>query len=237
MPEIPEMADARVSFLRCESPYPDNSIESERHDQRVKVNLLFKEAATYGASAIARIDADDRVSCNLVQYYLDNPHPTGYLFNSGYAWDYREKSLAPFDKIFSAPFYMRCGTAVIFSLKCFADGDETPDEIARYLTDFGKHTEYTRKAKEKGVSFGIIPFPAAVYVLNHGSGLAYRHGWRSEAKQKRHNRIIKHRMSVGPELREEFSLVEEFQPAPARLFAQVRTGFARKLLPFRRLSN
>lgn len=215
-PDVRELDDSRVTFLRVDFPLP-SAVGTERADHHGKIRFLIGESLRRGADAIAIMDADDRVSRRLVAHFRASPHPTGHLFTQGYAWDYATGCFATVDDAFRRPFHQRCGSCSILALdeprKRFGDdiaGLET------WLSGFVHHVEIAGYASEQGRPLAKLPFPGAVYVLNHGVGLNYRRNGETRAVERRHDRIARFRIDVTQELREEFTLDEDFQPGVER---------------------
>ena len=225
-PDIPELDDERVAFLQGQMDYPSPDRESERADKGEKVQQVLNHAVKEGATIICRMDADDRISSRLVEYVIERPQPLGHLISKGYVWDYRNAWLCPSSKALKAPFHKRCGSCSVFDFR------QNPlevkrEDIAGFIRGFGSHARYQEKAKELGLSWAEVDFPAAIYLLDHGAGLAYRYGWTGKAKDTRHRRIKAHRIEPSRDDLKEFAIEHPITPPPRGFLPRLllRLGF------------
>ncbi len=110
------------------------------------------------------LDADDLVHRDIVSYALSHP-ARSYVVETGYLLDAdRGLLLRRRDR-----YYLTCGSSFV----CQFDTSELPsswDDLDARFSLFGKygHPDYPRIANEIGKPPEVFPFPAGVYVVNHG---------------------------------------------------------------------
>ncbi len=121
------------------------------------------------------LDADDLVSNRLVDYVLKDGDPNGYLVESGYAYDWKANLIAPIPGVWGKGFDNVCGSCSVINfapddLPPLRGGDESVDYLAKHLK---QHSHWKHVMREAGRPLKSLPFPAAVYVLNHDNNLHY----------------------------------------------------------------
>ena len=170
-PKLPE--DRRIAFLPFQEP-PDvqNPIDKYR-----KIRVLKDHVASDGGDGyFFMLDADDILHPKLVEHMMETANPAGYILERGWMVDAATEEtaiLAP-PTIFrrrSKPFHQHCGScsAIRFDRR---DGDTFLEPLAAK----GKHGEQADRLTAFGLALAPIPFPAALYMMNHGENLRKRRG-------------------------------------------------------------
>ncbi|WP_116131254.1 glycosyltransferase family 2 protein [Tropicimonas sp. IMCC34043] len=163
--------DDRVRFL----PYAGSDARYDNHQKyaQMRATLLREET---GAGYYFQLDADDLLHPGLVGYMLSDNNRQGYLIDRGYMLDHASLDLAvlqPADSEFpeATEFYRSCGSssALWFDLSQGAD-------FATVLARRGNHRKVARNMGYFGFRMAMVPFHAAIYVMNHGDNLRQKRG-------------------------------------------------------------
>ncbi|MEM1431463.1 MAG: glycosyltransferase family 2 protein [Pseudomonadota bacterium] len=179
-PDVVDM-DARITFL----PFPDRP---EGFDKRPKTLMLRRHIAEDlgGAGYYFALDADDLLHPGLVAHILTDNNQAGYQIDRGYMLDHATLALAtlqPPDAAYPAAshFYRSCGSssAIYFDFGSGAD-------YAAVLAARGNHRKVVRNMAYLGLAMAFIPFPAGIYVMNHGDNLRQKRG-KMSGKMKHFN--------------------------------------------------
>jgi FkbM family methyltransferase len=204
----PELApDLSLDIIHLEASWTVGSDQKAKlRDKRWKRNLLLRTVRERGGGYVMMLDADDLVSNRLVDYVLTDRHPNGYIVESGYAYDWKANLIAPIPGVWGKGFDNVCGSCSIINfapddLPSSQGGDETADYLAKHLK---QHSQWKHVMREAGRPLKSLPFPAAVYVLNHDNNLHYS---LALSRQDAVPRKIKRRqVALSPALIKEFSL-------------------------------
>lgn len=162
--EIPDMdglKDPRLEFIVAGHDRPVD-IPSQFSDKHAKIRLIGEEICRRGGGYFFLLDADDLVSCNITAFIHRDDNQRGYLIEQGYVLNIGRRSLHAIDD-----FWWQCGSCAVFYLKPddLALGDSgLPARIGRH----SGHRRYPRISEECGRPLAPLPFPAAIYVRNHG---------------------------------------------------------------------
>ena len=182
---------ARFEVLLCSQDRPENLpqepgyhfVQAPPHDaaanvsdQRVKVRLLAEYAARHFDvfSYVLHLDADDLLHPDLFRYIAEDNNGRGYLIDQGYMVDAASGRLAPLGQTNGGkqPFWMQCGSCAFFAVDW--GKQKFP---ALYLRLIGKgHKNYAARSARLGYPLADVPFPAALYVVNHGDNMQNRKG-------------------------------------------------------------
>lgn len=171
-PEIPELDDPRVIFMVADIEPPASS-DHFRKDKMWKRRLVGAALRNMGGGYFFPLDADDLVHKDLVSYVLSEDNRRGYNINQGYVEDFLNRRLAPVPGAWSVPFDRVCGSSAVLYFE--------PDELPRdghldanlYFNLFQSHAYWPIVAEESGKPLATVPFPAAVYVVNHSQNLSF----------------------------------------------------------------
>ena len=161
-PDIAEIRDPRVTVLNTATPTPTNLVEQMR-DKGHKRKMLTVEWRRRGGGYFMLLDADDLVSRRLVQHVRENPAENGYLIKQGYLYDVAAGSCKP-----SARLNEICGSCTIFRMDPEDLPESIEDETPRLIGKYRNHQTFEEDGRRLGRAFGVIPFPAAIYVIGHG---------------------------------------------------------------------
>jgi hypothetical protein len=167
--EIPTLAvsyDARLEIIQVNYPPPEQ-VKDHLTDKYYKKRILVRRAQEHGGKYIMFVDADDYISNRLVNWVKNHDHPSGWFIETGYEYDASSNNLRITPK-----FNNICGTSAILNISVLIGSVETGfteyERVNKYLFDYG-HNEWNRILKErKEHSLGVIPYRAAVYIMNTG---------------------------------------------------------------------
>jgi hypothetical protein len=115
-PDITEMNDKRITFIRCFFDKPKDRAQSlldKRRKRIIGALYISKKRGGY----IIWLDADDLVSRKLVQYMRKKADPNGYIFLKGYALDHSSKIIAPVPGAWEKTFDQVCGSCAAGSVR------------------------------------------------------------------------------------------------------------------------
>jgi hypothetical protein len=165
--------DPRVTFLPCD-------ISDRFNDQLEKGEALTRDLARRetGAGYYFKLDADDILHPGLVAHILADDNGQGYLIDKGYILDrqhlaatgeLRMAELVPPRR--SHAFFEQCGSCAAF----WYDFSRGADFVS-LLDKRGSHVELERNLRDFGFRIERVPFPAGIYVMNHGENMRARRG-------------------------------------------------------------
>ncbi len=155
---------------------PPHTAEANVSDQRVKVRLLAEYAArTYHEfTYVMHLDADDLLHPDLFAFVGRDNNGCGYLIDQGYMVDAMSGRMSPLGKAIGGtlPFWRQCGSCAFFAVDWNAQ--RFPVWFLRLI---GKgHKAYAARSARLGYPLDLVPFPAALYVINHGDNMQNRKG-------------------------------------------------------------
>jgi FkbM family methyltransferase len=204
-----------------------SDIKGKWRDKRWKRTLLLRAVRKLGGGYVMMLDADDLVSNRLVDYVLKDRHPNGYIIDTGYAYDWKANLLAPIPGVWAANFDGVCGSC---SVIYFRPEDLPPPRrkerstyhLSKYLK---QHSQWKQVMSDAGRPLKSLPFPGAVYVLNHDNNLHYLV---SPSRQDTIPATIRSlRVPLHSDLMDEFALPVR-TPLPASPGALPKRGMSRK---------
>lgn len=167
-PELGELCDENVHVRSV--PFPPREDPStamcDRDNKRRFIGAWLRRDIPDNVDNVfvMFLDADDLVHRDVVSYALSH-RARSYVVESGYLLDAdRGILLRRRDG-----YYHTCGSSFV----CQFDAGELPsswDDLNAQFSLFGKygHPDYPRIANELGKPPAAFPFPAGVYVVNHG---------------------------------------------------------------------
>lgn len=162
VPDLPELADPRVTVLTTEAPTP-TTFEEGMRDKGRKKRMMGVEVGRRGGGYIMLVDADDLVSNRLVEHVLKDDNRRGYLIRDGYMLDTDRrlaKSLPDFDQ--------RCGSCAVFYLRREDLPTSVGDDSPTFFAQIRSHMEWRQHMATGERALDSFPFPASVYVVNYG---------------------------------------------------------------------
>lgn len=181
---------ANWKVLLCSQDRPEGFVDGPRHefvqappqdmskgisDQNIKARLLAEHAARtcHGFAYVSHLDADDLIHPDLPGWIAADNNGSGYIVESGYMLDagsgrIARLGIAPGESV----FWKHCGScgyfAVDFGRQRFP---------AFHLRLIGKgHKNYTGRSARLGRPLAPVPFPAMIYLVNHGENMQSRRG-------------------------------------------------------------
>lgn len=205
VPDLKRDYDFEIRMLEAKWAVEDTSSDKLRDKRRKKI-MLYQEVRAVGGGFAMQLDADDLVSSRLVNYVLEQDDPNGYIVDRGYAFDWSARSLAPIPGVFSKSFDSVCGSCAIIR---YAPEDlpmPRDQDKSRLYYQLKQHAHYAEVMESFGRPLSHIPFPGAVYVLNHDNNLHFTIATDRVTRIPR--QIRKHQIELTPELRREFALPE-----------------------------
>jgi hypothetical protein len=166
MPVLKEDYDNRLEIIQVNFPPPEH-FKDHLTDKYYKKRILVHRVQEYGGKYIMFVDADDYISNRLVSWVKNHEHPSGWFIKTGYEYDAATNNLR-----ITPRFNNICGTSAILNISNLIAPVETAftnyKRKNKYLFDYG-HNEWNRVLEEQNnTPLGIIPFKAAVYILNTG---------------------------------------------------------------------
>ncbi|MBW6417715.1 glycosyltransferase family 2 protein [Celeribacter sp. PS-C1] len=182
---------SNVEVILCSQDRPDNFPEKDGYhfvsapphhaaanvsDQRIKVRLMAEYAArTFDRfSYVMHLDADDLLHPDLFRYVAEDNNGRGYLVEQGYMMDALSGRMAPLGRAIGGEteFWEHCGSCAFFAV----DWGKQAFPVF-FLRMIGKgHKNYAPRAARLGFPLDPVPFPAMLYVVNHGDNMQIRKG-------------------------------------------------------------
>ncbi len=182
--------DPRIRFLPFDGTKPRGNISDRLPKHEAIVAALAAETGRDGY--LFRLDADDILHPGLVAHFRERAEPGGYLITDGYMMDARSGAIARLApqswreprSILArrAAFHTHCGSS---SATRFDRRDGADYRVP--LTTFPRHRRRHHALAAFGLDLARVPFPAAIYLVNHGENLRLRRG-KGDAKVTYANR-------------------------------------------------
>lgn len=118
------------------------------------------------------LDADDLIHRDLVATALATTH--GCIITSGYICDAKSNLIAPLPGVLSVDFDRLCGSMAVlrYEPKDFPNGG-ADDVRNAHFTKSGNHGYLRGKREEIGRPLSVVPYPAAIYVINSEENLSF----------------------------------------------------------------
>lgn len=155
--------DDQVQFLRYPVSHAGKS--DKTHKLRFTARYLARNARRDGYAFF--LDGDDIPHPSLVQYILEDNNGQGYYLPQGYCFDAASRTLlAPLNTDGDEhTFAWLCGSSHAVRFDTRYDASQTVHISLR-----GDHMKARQNLKERvGLNLQPVPFPAMIYIVNHGS--------------------------------------------------------------------
>jgi tetratricopeptide (TPR) repeat protein len=208
-PALAELDDPRVEFLVSDQE-PARSPKDFRRDKMRKRALVAMRLRELGGGYLLPLDADDLVSNRLVAHVLSDDNRRGYLITQGYVLDWNNRRLACIPGAWDAPYDRVCGSsAVLYFETSDLPAPGEPTDATSYFDLFREHAYWPITAEEFGRPLARIPFPAGIYVLNHGQNLSFQMQRTSIRQRNIAASIEKHQQPISTAIIHEFNLPTE----------------------------
>jgi hypothetical protein len=165
--DLPE--DSRIRFLAA----PEIKTR-KKSDKGEKIALMANDlAARYAKTLYVMIlDADDLLHPGVFAYVARDNNGRGYVLDTGYLCDLASQEFALLAPETGHSFDKHCGSCALFAVDF-----SRPFVSKRYLNTMSRgHNKYRELADRFGMPLDPIPFPAALYVVNHGENARARRG-------------------------------------------------------------
>jgi hypothetical protein len=166
--------DPRIRFIK----YSENIQPDQISDKGPKMKLLRQRLfeAPPGDGYLFYLDADDILHPELVDYFLTRADESGYIIQSGYIMNYSTGVLGEYGRKTARhwrrrPFFLHCG-----SCSAIRVDRRSGRSFEAVLEERGKHGQQRERLAYFGLELAEVPFPAAIYMVNHGENLRMRRG-------------------------------------------------------------
>jgi hypothetical protein len=152
----------KVEFVPFPVTLPPQQADKE-YKQRTMIRHLAQRDRSDGY--IFFLDGDDIPHPDLVQHIVTDNNGQGYHVQTGYMVDLGREEMALFgaDRNADYPFYRLCGSS-----NCLRLDLRKNDAQKMFALHRGPHAEIPERAKRWGLETQPIPFPAMLYIFNHG---------------------------------------------------------------------
>ncbi|MBE9046305.1 glycosyltransferase family 2 protein [Pleurocapsales cyanobacterium LEGE 10410] len=215
---------ANVFYTSVDFPIPtweaDTDNISRETDKTKKIFVGLSYARQFNPTHVMFVDADDCVNKHLAEFVSQNPESNGWVFAQGYEYANGNNSILLRKKGFN----YRCGTSSIVKYDIIAlDNTMEIDDIDYIWLYHGKKIE--NQLLKKGSKLGVLPFPGAVYITNHGENMVNQINLRLQRAKSIYQKLRVYLISAGKlllsqpltdSIREEFSLYDLQDSSRAR---------------------
>lgn len=190
--QVPEFHEEfeKVDFLKVEFEPPkrvDGGVKPAKQDvfkdmgTKFVAGILYAKRK-YSPDYIMFFDGDDLVSNRVAAYVNSFPSENGWYVDQGYVYEDGMINMK-----LKEDFYLTCGTSHIPSAKLLDIPDELPNNpsqedilkhpVSKKLSEvIGRHVVTKAYFDEKGLPLQPLPFPAAIWMINHGENDSVRKG-------------------------------------------------------------
>ena len=162
--------DDKVTFLPYKVP-----AYSARSDKKEKLRKLVRHAARSDRSDgyVFCLDGDDIPHPTLVEYIVSDNNGHGYYLPKGYLVDFGRQASVGFGIPPNAghPFHMINGSTNILRFDLRSNRN---DKLPVFLR--GPHKKTPERVRPFGREIEPVPFPAMLYVFNHGDNIVVHRG-------------------------------------------------------------
>jgi hypothetical protein len=167
--------DPRIRFQPVDIP-------DQFNDQLPKGRAMVADFVRHRAGRVSyyfKLDADDILHPGLVAHILSDDNGQGYLIDTGHALDAGALAATGVLRIARlahgrggrSAFFQHCGSCAAFWVDLSRDAT-----FGWLLNARGNHAVIDTNMADFGFRLAPIPFPAAIYVLNHGNNMRQRKG-------------------------------------------------------------
>lgn len=169
--ELPDLTDIHGSDLELlQAPFAIETDLMRRGADKIRKRRLIgswlRERVGEEGAYVMFLDADDLVHRRLVDHVLRDDNRRSYIAEAGYIFDSTTKLLEK--RV--ARFYATCGSCFV----CWFRKEDLPlsfDDTDCLYSQFDLHREFKDMAAQLGRASEAFPFPAVVYLANHGESL------------------------------------------------------------------
>ncbi|WP_208348610.1 glycosyltransferase family 2 protein [Pseudaestuariivita rosea] len=160
--------DEQVQFLKSHTSDKFNDQGDKRRQIIAHVAKTVKTDGYY-----MRFDADDLLHPHAVEHMCSDNNGAGYYVDDGYMYDVSNDRVAPVgsDGPDGIAFYQRCGSCCAVRYD-FRNGRN----FRQLLNEMKAHGRIIAKMRLFGFEMQPFPFPAAIYMINHGQNMVERRG-------------------------------------------------------------
>ncbi|NSX56390.1 glycosyltransferase family 2 protein [Parasulfitobacter algicola] len=162
--------DNQVQFLKS---YTSDKFNDQGDKRRQIISHVARTVKTDGY--YMRFDADDILHPKAVEHMCRDNNGAGYFVETGYMYDVSNDNFAPlgprYPDIGIVPFYALCGSccAVRYDFR-------TSRKFRHLLNEMKAHGRIIDRMQLYGFQMAPFPFPAALYLVNHGQNMVERRG-------------------------------------------------------------
>ncbi|MEM0936080.1 MAG: glycosyltransferase family 2 protein [Pseudomonadota bacterium] len=163
--------DAHVQFL----PYAGGDKFYDKGDKRLRIIDRAMADLAGRDGYYAQFDADDLLHPGVVAHIAGDNNGRGYIIEAGYVADLGAPRIAPLfgERPGEAPqpaFWHLCGSCVFARF----DFRTQPRLWRRLLRRLKSHKRMAEVMAQHGLPLAALPFPAGIYLLNHGENMSRR---------------------------------------------------------------
>lgn len=164
--------DDQVQFIPFETADEvTHKTKFDNHAKRHKVLSLITQSYQ-GDGYLFALDGDDILHPKLVEHVITANNGRGYIIDRGYMWDVQSHNLAPLQPGWldqaggKRAFYKECGSSSMLRID-FRDNLNGLE----IFENMGPHKYRPMNMEALGFPLSPIPFPAALYAVNHGENM------------------------------------------------------------------
>jgi hypothetical protein len=157
--------DEKVKFLR----FPLLPETLDKGDKQQKLRYLIRHLSNYNRDGyIYYLDGDDILHPHIVKHITTDNNGHGYFVGEGYLVDLKNGKAVQygFGLNVDYPFYILNGSVTALRFDCRKNRSSVYPAFMR-----APHMDSHIRLKEFGFELKGIPFPAVLYVFNHGENL------------------------------------------------------------------
>ncbi len=157
--------DERLNIVEDDFKIPQN-IKEIYYDIKVKIKRGLIAGKNHVDHFFMRLDADDLIHKNLVDYVSSRPDKNGWYIPWGYMYKRNSKN------IYIRPnFHVFSGSSHIIKLReeDFPEDMSTADD--EYLVDFWQHLAVKNILESRGRKLDPLPFKGALYLIGHNESI------------------------------------------------------------------
>ena len=172
-PDLPELDDPRVTWVKAAIQVPENGAEGKK-DQIRKMHIMGGHVRRRGGGYIMVVDSDDLIHHDIVRFVREHPHPNGYIIRAGYVLDMAMGQMGKFPRWTDwTQLQDECGTCAILRfdpadlpvlLKKRMDVNRARP-LYRKLTG---HRRWESVMMQEERYLATLPFRGTVYRMNTG---------------------------------------------------------------------
>ena len=142
-----------------------NVISEMDRDKNKKMWLGLEHADQFSPSHVMFVDADDCISCRIVDFVSQYPHSNGWFLDSGYVYEDSSDRIYRKDK----NFYLMSGTSHIIAYSLIS----RDSNMRSIYMDSGEplHQLVVDMLASSKKPLKNLPFPGAVYIIENGENI------------------------------------------------------------------